>query len=117
MQRNVRGCTEEACRLRREVRARGHPPSIRLSFSRWRGGRHHTELMQALPYTAGCAVLLRDHGVGEVRTSRDGEPILRYRLTSEDVANMRRGIRRRAEIVEAMGAWRIYSSPGEEGGL
>ena len=66
--------------------------------------------MQALPYTAGCAVLLRDHGVGEERTSRDGEPIVRYRLTSEDVANMRRGIRRRAEIVEAMGAWRIYSS-------
>jgi hypothetical protein len=99
------------------VETRAERVLLSRSSSRWRGGRHHAELMQALPYTAGCAVLLRDHGVGEVRTSRDGEPILRYRLTSEDVANMRRGIRRRAEIVEAMGAWRIYSSPGEEGGL
>ena len=43
------------------------PPSILLSFSPWRGGRQHAELMQALPYTGGLGVLLRDHGVGEVR--------------------------------------------------
>jgi long-chain-alcohol oxidase len=101
------------------------PPSILLSFSPWRGGRHHAELMQALPYTTGCGVLLRDHGVGEVRTGKDGEPIVRYRLTPEDVANMRRGIRGAAQIVEAMGARRIYSSqakwvayePGSRGDL
>ena len=86
------------------------PPSILLSFSPWRGGRHHAELMQALPYTTGCGVLLRDHGVGDVRTGKDGEPIVRYRLTPDDVANMRRGIRGAAQIVEAMGARRIYSS-------
>ena len=57
------------------------PPSILLSFSPWRGGRQHAELMQALPYTGGLGVLLRDHGVGEVRTGRDGEPIVRYKLT------------------------------------
>jgi hypothetical protein len=76
-------------------------------------------------YTAGCGVLLRDHGVGEVRSGSDGEPIVRYRLTPEDVANMRRGIRGAARIVEAMGAWRIYSSqakwvayePGTRGDL
>ena len=61
------------------------PPSILLSFSPWRGGRQHAELMQALPYTGGLGVLLRDHGVGEVRTGRDGEPIVRYKLTPDDV--------------------------------
>jgi long-chain-alcohol oxidase len=86
------------------------PPSILLSFSPWRGGREHAELMQALPYTAGCGVLLRDHGVGEVRTGKDGEPIVRYKLTPADVEHMRRGIRGAAQVVEAMGARRIYSS-------
>ena len=101
------------------------PPSILLSFSPWRGGRHHAELMQALPYTAGCGVLLRDHGVGEVRTGKDGEPIVRYKLTRDDVEHMRRGIHGAAQVVEAMGARRIYSSqskwvsyePGARGGL
>jgi long-chain-alcohol oxidase len=101
------------------------PPSILLSFSPWRGGHHHAQLMQALSYTAGCGVLLRDHGAGEVRTGRDGEPIVRYRLTPEDVTNMRRGIRGAAQIVETMGARRIFSSqakwvayePGRRGDL
>jgi choline dehydrogenase-like flavoprotein len=101
------------------------PPSILLSFSPWRGGRHHAELMQALPYTTGCGVLLRDHGVGEVRAGRDGEPIVRYKLTPDDVERMRRGIRGAAQIVEAMGARRVYSShakwvayePGTSGDL
>jgi len=101
------------------------PPSILLSFSPWRGGRHHAELMQALPHTGGLGLLLRDHGVGEVRTGRDGEPIVRYRLTPVDVEHMRRGLRGAATAVEAMGARRIYSShskwvayePGRDGDL
>jgi long-chain-alcohol oxidase len=101
------------------------PPSILLSFSPWRGGRSHAELMQALPYTAGIGVLLRDRGVGEVRTGRDGEPIVRYRLAPEDVEHMRRGVRGAAQIAEAMGARRVYSShskwvayePGANGNL
>jgi long-chain-alcohol oxidase len=86
------------------------PPSILLSFSPWRGGRHHAELMQAMPYTGGLGVLLRDRGVGEVRTARDGQPVVRYRLSSRDVDHMRRGVRGAARVVEAMGARRIYSS-------
>jgi long-chain-alcohol oxidase len=101
------------------------PPSILLSFSPWRGGREHAELMQAMPYTAGLGVLLRDRGVGEVRTARDGEPVVRYALAREDVELMRRGVRGAAQVVEAMGARRIYSShskwvayePGARGGL
>jgi long-chain-alcohol oxidase len=86
------------------------PPSILLSFSPWRGGREHAELMQALPYTGGVGILLRDHGVGEVRTGRDGEPIVHYKLAREDVEHMRRALRGAGRVVEAMGARRIYSS-------
>jgi choline dehydrogenase-like flavoprotein len=86
------------------------PPSILLSFSPWRGGRSHQELMQALPFTAGVGILLRDHGHGEVRVGRDGEPAVRYAFTDEDIRHLRIGIHGGAELVEAMGAKRIYSS-------
>ena len=86
------------------------PPSILLSFSPWRGGRAHQDLMQALPFTAGVGVLLRDHGHGEVRLGRDGEPVVRYAFTAEDVDHLRRGIAGGAKLVEAMGARLIYSS-------
>ena len=88
-----------------------------MSFAPWRGGRQHAELMQAMPYTGGVGVLLRDHGVGEVRTGRDGEPVVRYKLTPKDVEHMRRNrdsvlAADRYLIVngEAMGARRVYSS-------
>jgi long-chain-alcohol oxidase len=101
------------------------PPSILLSFAPWRGGRHHAELMQALPYTGGLGILLRDHGVGQVRTGRDGEPIVHYKLSRDDVEHMRRALRGAGRVVEAMGARRIYSShskwvayePGTRGDL
>src|SRR3954452_12089497 len=86
------------------------PPSLLLTFSLWRGGRQHADLMQAMPYTAGLGVLQRDHGVGEVRTGRDGEPVVHYKLTPADVAHLRRGVRGAAQVIEAMGARRVYSS-------
>ena len=86
------------------------PPSILLSFSPWRGGRAHQELMQALPHTAGIGILLRDHGRGEVRVGRDGEPVVRYAFAPQDVDHLRTGIAGGAELVEAMGARVIYSS-------
>jgi long-chain-alcohol oxidase len=89
------------------------PPSILLSFSPWRSARHHADLMQALPYTGGLAILLRDHGMGEVRAGRDSLPVVRYRLAPQDVEHMRRGLRGAATAVEAMGARRIYSSHSE----
>ena len=81
--------------------------------------------MQALPHTAGIGILLRDHGHGEVRVGRDGEPIVRYAFTREDVDHLRRGLWGGAQIVEAMGARLIYSShskwvayePGTRGDL
>jgi choline dehydrogenase-like flavoprotein len=86
------------------------PPSILLSFSPWRGGEAHRELMQALPYTAGIGILLRDQGRGEIRVGGDGEPIVRYAFTDQDIDHLRTGIAGGAELVEAMGGRVIFSS-------
>jgi choline dehydrogenase-like flavoprotein len=86
------------------------PPSILLSFSPWRGGERHSELMRALSHTAGVGVLLRDRDGGEVRIGKDGLPIVRWRLSDYDREHLRRGVEAAARITEAMGARRIYSS-------
>jgi choline dehydrogenase-like flavoprotein len=55
-------------------------------------------------------VLLRDHGLGDVRVGRDGEPVARYRLTDADVRHVRSGLDGAAQILEAAGARRIVSA-------
>jgi choline dehydrogenase-like flavoprotein len=55
-------------------------------------------------------VLLRDRGGGEVRVGRDGEPVVRYKLSPFDAGHLRTGIDGAAQILEAAGARRIYSS-------
>jgi len=85
-------------------------PSILLSFSPWRGGRQHAELMQALRYTGGVGVLLRDRDGGEVKVGRDGMPVPRFRLSDHDRHHLRAGIEGAARVTEAMGAQRIFSS-------
>jgi long-chain-alcohol oxidase len=86
------------------------PPGILVAFSPWRGAKQHAELMQALPHTGGCGILLRDRDGGEVRVGRDGHPIVKWRLSEYDRGHMRRGVEGAARIVEAMGAKRSYSS-------
>lgn len=84
-------------------------PHLMLQFMPWRGRRAHFELMQTLPNTAPLGVLLRDRDGGEVRVGRDGEPIVRYRLSEFDTGHLRTGIDGAAQILEAAGAQRIYS--------
>jgi long-chain-alcohol oxidase len=101
------------------------PPSILLSFSPWRGGRQHHDLMRALPHTAGLGVLLRDRDGGEVTVGKDGQPVVKYKLSDYDTDHMRRGVEGATKIVEAMGARKIFSShskmvsyePGRSGSL
>ncbi|MDP9136518.1 MAG: GMC family oxidoreductase, partial [Actinomycetota bacterium] len=60
---------------------------------------------------------------GEVRVGRDGEPVVRYRLSSFDRDNLRTGLDGAAQILEAARAKRIFSShsawvsydPGSDG--
>jgi long-chain-alcohol oxidase len=85
-------------------------PHVVNGFWPWRGGRAHHELMRTLPHATGVGALLRDRDAGEVRVGRDGEPVVRYRLSSFDRDNLRTGLDGAARILEAAGARRIFSS-------
>ncbi len=85
-------------------------PSILVSFAPWRGARAHADLVEALPYTGGVGALVRDRDSGEVKVGRDGQPVVKYALSDFDRRHLRRGIEGGAEILEAAGARRIYSS-------
>jgi choline dehydrogenase-like flavoprotein len=85
-------------------------PHLYIQFVPWRGARDHLELMQALPNSVPIGVLLRDRDGGEVRVGRDGQPVVRYRLSAFDAAHLRTGVEGAAQIFEAAGARRIFSS-------
>ena len=56
-------------------------PSLFAAFAPWRSAEQYRELSGALRHATLVGVLLRDHGVGEVRVDRGGEPVTRYRPT------------------------------------
>jgi len=85
-------------------------PHLFIPFSPWRGAQAHFALMEALSATVPIGVLLRDRDGGEVRVGRDGEPVVRYALSGFDTAHLRTGIDGAAQILEAAGAQRIFSS-------
>lgn len=85
-------------------------PHLFIGFAPWRGAGEHFSLMEGLPSTVPIGVLLRDREGGEVRVGRDGEPVVRYRLSSFDASHMRTGIDGAAQILEAAGARRIFTS-------
>jgi choline dehydrogenase-like flavoprotein len=85
-------------------------PHLYIQFCPWRGGRDHLALMQALSSSVPIGVLLRDRDGGEVRVGRDGEPVVRYKLSPFDAGHLRTGIDGAAQILEAAGARRIFSS-------
>ncbi len=76
----------------------------------WRGSRHRFGLVEALTSTTPIGVLLRDRDGGEVRVGRDGEPVVRYKLSEFDAGHLRTGIDGAAQLLEAAGARRIFSS-------
>ena len=85
-------------------------PHLFIQFVPWRGARDHLGLMQALSNSVPIGVLLRDRDGGEVRVGRDGQPVARYKLSDFDTAHLRTGIEGAAQILEAAGARRIFSS-------
>jgi choline dehydrogenase-like flavoprotein len=85
-------------------------PGLLAAFAAWPGAAEHAELMALLPRVAGIGLLLRDRSEGEVRASRDGSPRVRYRLGRTDVEHVHTGVDGAAQILEAAGAERIFSS-------
>jgi len=98
-------------------------PHLFIPLSPWRGRGEHLALMQEMSHTCPVGVILRDRGGGEVKVGRDGEPFVRYGLSEFDQANLRDGIDGAAQLLEAAGAERIFSShagwvgyePGRDG--
>ena len=66
--------------------------------------------MEAISNTVPIGVLLRDRDGGEVRVGRDGEPVVRYKLSEFDAGHLRTGIDGAAQMLEAAGARRVFSS-------
>jgi long-chain-alcohol oxidase len=85
-------------------------PHLLVPFGPWRSASEHFKLIEALSNTTPIGVLLRDRDGGEVRVGRDGEPVVRYKLSDFDAGHLRTGIDGAAQIFEAAGARRIYSS-------
>jgi choline dehydrogenase-like flavoprotein len=85
-------------------------PHLFIQFAPWRGARDHYTLMQGLSGSVPIGVLLRDRDGGEVRVGRDGEPVVRYKLSAYDAGHLRTGMDGAAQILEAAGARRIFSS-------
>jgi len=85
-------------------------PHLMILFGPWRSAAEHFKLMEAITNTAPIGVLLRDRDGGEVRVGRDGEPVVRYKLSTFDAGHMRAGIDGAAQLLEAAGARRIFSS-------
>jgi choline dehydrogenase-like flavoprotein len=85
-------------------------PHLFLQFAPWRGAGEHFTLTQGLSGTVPIGVLLRDRDGGEVRVGRDGEPVVRFRLSAFDAGHLRTGMDGAAQLLEAAGARRIFSS-------
>src|SRR3989440_10238175 len=100
-----------------------HPALLAL-VTPWRKPDHYQRLMRQLPNLSLTGILLRDSGSGRV-IDRDGTPSVDYRLSSHDLAHMRKGIEVGARILEAAGAKEIFTSqsayvtyrPGQRGGI
>jgi long-chain-alcohol oxidase len=85
-------------------------PHLLVPFGPWRNAAEHFKLIEAMSSTIPIGVLVRDRDGGEVRVGRDGEPVVRYKLSDFDAAHLRTGVDGAAQIFEAAGARRIYSS-------
>ncbi len=100
-----------------------HPAILALATP-WRDPAHYNRLMRSLPHMSVAAPLVRDHHGGRV-TSHQGSARVDYRLSREDLVDVRQGIEASARIFEAGGALEIFTSqaafvsyrPGQRGGL
>jgi long-chain-alcohol oxidase len=85
-------------------------PGFFVSFAPWDGAVQHAGLVESLSHMMVMGMTVRDRDAGEVKVGRDGEPVVRYKLPARDAAHLRRGVEAAAELLESVGAERIFSS-------
>ncbi|WP_206516089.1 GMC family oxidoreductase N-terminal domain-containing protein [Nocardioides pantholopis] len=100
-------------------------PASALAFLNWRGGRQHLDMMRQLPHAGVIGVITRDRDSGRVEVGKDGEPVVRYRLSARDREHLHHGVVGAARLAEAAGAHTVFSGhqsgagfePGRRGTL
>ncbi|MGW4632668.1 GMC family oxidoreductase N-terminal domain-containing protein [Nocardia sp. NPDC004415] len=90
-------------------------PGLATGFMNWRGAERHRAALLDFARTDSIGVITRDRDSGSVTVGRDGEPVVRYRLSRYDAAHLHTGIVGAASILEAAGARRISS--GHQAGV
>ncbi len=85
-------------------------PMLPAGFFGWDGGRRFKELLLGYRHWGLIGVLLRDKGAGRVTVGRDGSPRWSYRLGKADLAHLRVGVRRGAEVLAEAGAEEVVAS-------
>lgn len=86
-----------------------HPGAVAL-FQPWHSAAHLDADMRELQRTVSVGAIVRDAGSGRVTVGRDGEPVVRYRLSDHDAAHMQRGVVGAAQILAAAGATSLRSA-------
>ncbi|THV13245.1 oxidoreductase [Nocardioides caeni] len=86
-------------------------PGFGTGFVNWRGADDFRDRMKDLQHMLGVALIVRDRDPGgTVETGKDGEPIVRYRLSPRDTEHLMQGMVGAARIAEAAGARWIAST-------
>ena len=91
------------------MHASAHPADLAV-FAPWRGSAEHSELMLSFGHTAGYGILQRARHGGEIVVGKDGLPTPLWSLSDFDRDVMRKGLDGLAQILEAGGARRIYTT-------
>jgi len=90
--------------------APAHPGLFALSIP-WLDGKGHKDFMkQYYARSAASIVLLRERSWGTVSIDKDGYPVARYDLDSQDRGMLVRGMEEAARILAAAGAVRIWTT-------
>jgi choline dehydrogenase-like flavoprotein len=90
----------------------------------WLSAAQHRKAMEGYKKISFVAALPRDETCGRVRLTRDGSPVVTYKLTPGDERRVADGVIDAAKVIEAAGAREVYSPhpsfisyrPGTPGG-
>lgn len=86
-------------------------PAFFTGFIPWRGARPFRDRMEQLAHLVPIAVIVRDRDPGgTVKAGKDGEPVVRYRLSPADTEHLMRGFEASARVLEAAGAREILTT-------